>query len=266
MDLVVSHRSVKLFMDSADLGEMRGAYARGGVQGFTTNPTLMRRAGVTDYEEFARKAIAAIPDVPISFEVFSDRFDLMEREARRIWQWGGCTYVKVPITNTKGESAIPLIEKLSAQGISINVTAIMTLEQIRSAADALSRETPGIVSVFAGRIADAGVDPVPLMASAVSILSRNPAAELLWASPREVLNLVQAEQVGCHIITATPDILKKIPLLGKDLDEFSLDTVKMFHSDAEGAGYRLVEAPRPSRRRRLSRPQTTYGQRGLVAR
>jgi transaldolase len=200
----------------------------------------MRKAGVTDYKDFALKAIAAIPDMPISFEVFSDDFDTMEREAREIASWGGDTYVKIPITNTKGESAGPLIKKLSAEGFSLNVTAMLTLDQVSTVADAAAPGSRTIVSVFAGRIADTGVDPVPLMTEAVAILKKRPKAELLWASPREVLNVVQAEECGCHIITATPDIIAKVPLLGKDLNQYSLETVKMFYDDARAVGFKLV--------------------------
>lgn len=213
---------------------------RRAVAGFTTNPTLMRKAGVIDYKAFAKKAIAAIPDLPISFEVFSDDFETMEREAREIASWGGDTYVKIPITNTKSESAAPLIRKLSAEGFSLNVTAILSLGQVEAVAAAADPKARTIVSVFAGRIADTGVDPVPLMTKAVALLKHLPNAELLWASPREVLNVVQADECGCHIITATPDILAKIPLLGKTLDQYSLETVKMFHDDARAAGYKLV--------------------------
>jgi transaldolase len=231
---------VKLFQDGADLDQMMAAKARGNVSGFTTNPTLMRKAGISDYKAFAQKVIAAIPDFPISFEVFSDDFATMEREAREIASWGGDTYVKIPITNTRGESAAPLIRKLSQQGFSLNVTAILTLAQIETVVSAADPNARTIVSVFAGRIADTGVDPVPIMTSAVELLKPSPNAELLWASPREVLNVVQADQCGCHIITATPDILAKIPLLGKDLAQYSLETVKMFYDDARAAGFKLV--------------------------
>jgi len=219
---------------------MIAASKRGQVSGFTTNPTLMRKAGVSDYKAFARKAIAAIPDLPISFEVFSDDFETMEHEAREIASWGGDTYVKIPITNTKGESAAPLIRKLSKQGFSLNITAMLPLDQVETVAEAVDPGSRTIVSVFAGRIADTGVDPVPVMTQAVAILAGLPKAELLWASPREVLNVVQAEACGCHIITATPDIIAKIPLLGKDLRQYSLETVKMFHDDARAAGFKLV--------------------------
>jgi transaldolase len=231
---------IKLFQDGADLSAMVAARERCMVAGFTTNPTLMRKAGVTDYKVFAKKAIAAIPDLPISFEVFSDECETMEREAREIASWGGNTYVKIPITNTKGKSATPLIHKLSAEGFSLNVTAILTLEQVEAVATATDPRARTIVSVFAGRIADTGVDPVPLMIKAAALLKHLPNAELLWASPREVLNVIQANECGCHIITATPDIIAKMSLLGKSLDQYSLETVKMFYDDARAAGYKLV--------------------------
>lgn len=216
------------------------ARAQGLVDGFTTNPTLMRKAGVVDYRDFALKAIAAVPDLPISFEVFSDDFETMEHEAREIASWGGNTYIKIPVTNTKGESSAALIRKLSGEGFSLNVTALLTLDQVATVAAAAALESRTIVSVFAGRIADTGIDPVPLMTEAVKILKGLPKAELLWASPREVLNVVQAQDCGCDIITATPDLIAKVPLFGKDLGTYSLETVKMFHDDARAAGYKLV--------------------------
>jgi transaldolase len=231
---------VKLFQDGADLDSMIAARSRGLVSGYTTNPTLMRKAGISDYKKFALEVIAAIPDKPISFEVFSDDFATMEKEAREIASWGGDTYVKIPITNTKGESAGPLISKLSKEGFSLNVTAMLTLEQVDIVAAAASPSSRTIVSVFAGRIADTGVDPVPVMTEAVRRLKHLPKAELLWASPREVLNIAQAEACGCHIITATADIIAKLPLTGKDLSQYSLETVKMFYDDARAAGYKLV--------------------------
>jgi len=231
---------VKIFMDGADIDAMKAAYRSRTVQGFTTNPTLMRKSGITDYAAFAKAAIAAIPNLPISFEVFSDDFSSMEAEARTIAGWGGDTYVKIPITNTKGDSAAPLIAKLSAEGFSLNVTAMMTLEQVEAVRAAANPRSRTIVSVFAGRIADAGVDPVPVMRKAKSLLTGLPKAELLWASPREVLNLVQADETGCDIITATPDILAKVPTLGKDLTQFSLETVRMFYADAKAAGFKLI--------------------------
>lgn len=232
--------SIKLFMDGADIGAMTKAYAARSVQGFTTNPTLMKKAGIRDYEGFARQAIAAIPDLPISFEVFSDDFPTMEKEARAVASWGGDTYIKVPITNTQRDSAIPLIKKLSAEGFSLNVTAILTLDQVKAVARAIDPKARTIVSVFAGRIADTGRSPVPIMAEAAKILKSNPKAELLWASPRELLNVFEAQDCGCHILTATPDILAKLALVGKDLDQYSLETVKMFYADAQAAGFKIV--------------------------
>ncbi len=230
---------IKLFADGADLGGMIEEYKKGIVSGFTTNPTLMKKAGVTSYEEFAKAALKAIPDLPISFEVFSDDFLGMEREARKIAEWGKNVYIKIPVTNTKGESTAPLVKKLSHDGLKLNVTAILTLNQVKTVAGALSPITPSIVSIFAGRIADTGVDPMPIMKDAVNILKEKPKAELLWASTRELLNLIQAESCGCHIITITNDILKKTPLVGKDLSQLSLETVQMFYSDAKNGGYTI---------------------------
>ncbi len=229
---------IAIYADGADVRDM--AAARGSiVKGFTTNPTLMRKSGITDYEGFARQALEATAGMPISFEVFADEFDEMERQARLIATWGEAVYVKIPITNTRGESSVPLIRRLSAAGVKLNVTAILTLEQVRDVVDALNPDVPAIVSVFAGRIADTGRDPVPLMREAAEIVSKRPKAELLWASPRELLNIFQAEECGCHIITVTPDILKKLSMVGKPLDDLSLDTVKMFFNDAAAAGFKL---------------------------
>jgi transaldolase len=230
---------IKLFMDGSDIAEMQKAYGERLVCGFTTNPTLMRKAGVEDYSAFAKAVVAAIPDLPVSFEVFSDNFSAMEREARIIGSWGRNVYIKIPICNTKGESSIPLIHKLSMEGFSLNVTAIMTLEQVRAVEAAINIHSATIVSVFAGRIADTGRDPVPMMTEAVRILASKPKAELLWASPRELLNLFHAEQCGCHIITATGDIINKTKLLGKDLTEYSVETVTMFYEDAVSSGFKL---------------------------
>jgi transaldolase len=228
-----------LFCDGADLRDIKKMAANSTIKGFTTNPTLMRKAGIADYAGFAQEALAIVGNKPISFEVFSDDFAEMEREARVIASWGGNTYVKIPVSNTTGKSAAALVRKLSAEGIALNVTAVFTLEQVHEIADALSPTVPSIVSVFAGRIADTGVDPMPLMRQAVEILSDRPQSELLWASPRELLNVFHAEASGCHIITATPDILAKLSLVGKDLRDYSLETVKMFYNDAKAAGYRL---------------------------
>lgn len=230
---------IKLFADGADKAGMLEMYRNPLVRGFTTNPTLMRKAGISDYISFARDIISAIPDRPISFEVFSDEFAEMERQAKIIAAWGEQVYVKIPITNTRRESSIPLIHRLGQAGVKLNVTAMMTLGQVRDVCQALSGGPPAVVSVFAGRIADTGRDPVPLMAAARELTRMTPNVELLWASPRELLNIFQADAIGCDIITATNDILKKLELVGRDLDEFSLDTVKMFQDDAVKAGFSL---------------------------
>jgi len=215
-------------------------YADPRIQGFTTNPTLMRKAGISDYEGFARDILAAIPDRPISFEVFADEFDEMERQAERIAAWGSNVYVKIPVTNTRGESAGPLVKRLAARGVKQNVTAILTLDQVREVVDALAGGPAANVSVFAGRIADTGVDPLPVMKEALRIMAPHPQLELIWASPRELLNIVQASEIGCHIITVTPDILNKLALIGKDLAQYSLETVKMFRNDAVASGFGLA--------------------------
>jgi transaldolase len=230
---------VKIFADGADLPGMLELYRQPHIKGFTTNPTLMRKSGITDYRGFARQVLAAIPDRPISFEVFSDDISEMERQANEIAGWGANVYVKVPVTNTRRESTLDLVRQLSHRGIKVNVTAVLALEQVREVEAAVRGGAPCCVSVFAGRVADTGVDPVPLMKEAVDVLRASPNAELIWASPRELLNIFHADQVGCHIITVTHDILKKLSLVGRDLHEYSLDTVKMFHSDAEQAGYDL---------------------------
>jgi len=230
---------VKIFADGANLEEMVRAYRSGTVQGFTTNPTLMRKAGVSDYESFARKVLGEIPDLPISFEVFSDEMCEMARQARKIAEWGRNVYVKIPVTNTSGEFTGRVIKGLSEEDIKLNITAILTLDQVRWVSEALSETTQAIVSVFGGRIADTGREPVPIMREALQILRSRPLAELLWASPREVLNIVQADAIGCHIITVTNDLLKKVPILGTDLEGMSLQTVKMFHDDARAAGFHL---------------------------
>jgi transaldolase len=232
---------VKIFADGADIQGMKAMYANPLIKGFTTNPTLMKAAGVADYAGFAREVLAAIPDRPVSFEVFADEFDAMERQAMEIASWGPNVNVKIPVTNTKGLFAGPLVGRLSRRGVTVNVTAVFTLDQVRRVAEALASETPAIVSVFAGRVADSGIDPVPLMTEAAAILRARPAAELLWASPREVLNVIQADQAGCGIITVTNDILMKLPLIGKDQDAYSLETVRMFYNDARVAGYRIAE-------------------------
>ena len=230
---------IKVFADGADMQGILDMYANPDIQGFTTNPTLMRQAGVEDYEKFARELLEKIQDKPVSLEVFADEFDEMERQALKIASWGQNVNVKIPITNTKGEKSAPLIKKLSAEGVVVNVTAMMTLEQVQDVADALDPNTGAIVSVFAGRIADTGIDPVPHMTEALSILKSRPKAELLWASPRELLNIFQADWMGCHIITVTNSLLAKLSLVGKDLDGYSRETVEMFYRDASSAGYSL---------------------------
>ena len=231
---------VKLFADGADLPGIAEMAANPLIKGFTTNPTLMRKAGVADYKAFAMRALNAIGKRPISFEVFADDFAQMENQALEIASWGANVNVKIPVTNTKGEFCGALVERLSRAGVQLNVTAVMTLEQVRRITERLAPETPAIVSVFAGRIADTGRDPVPLMAESVAILKAKPRAELIWASPRELLNVFQADAVGCQIITATNDILNKLALVGKDLDAYSRETVEMFYKDAKAAGYAIA--------------------------
>ena len=230
---------VKLFSDGADVADMLRVYKEGLVRGFTTNPTLMKKAGICDYEAFAREALRQITDCPISFEVFSDEFASMEREARIIHAWGPNVNIKIPVMNTQGQSSAPLIRKLSAEGMQLNVTAILTLQQVSEVVDALAPGVPAIVSVFAGRIADTGRDPIPVMQQARDIIRQKPLAELLWASTRELLNIFQADACGCDIITVTPDILKKLAMYNKDLHQLSLETVQMFYQDAQAAGFKL---------------------------
>lgn len=230
---------VKLFADGADVRGMVEMYGKPWIRGFTTNPTLMRKAGVTDYRAFAREVLAAIPDRPISFEVFSDEFSEMERQAREIASWGDNVFVKIPVSNTQGEPAYKLVKQLARAGIKINVTAVFTLEQVRDIVAHLDPTVPAYVSVFAGRIADTGRDPMPHMAAALALVRQVPSAELIWASPRELLNVFHADAVGCDIITVTNDLLAKLASCGKDLRQFSLETVKMFHDDAVRAGYSL---------------------------
>jgi transaldolase len=235
----VEQLSVKIFADGADLAGMVEMYRQPYVKGFTTNPTLMRKAGINDYPAFARQVLKAIPDRPISFEVFSDEFCEMERQAREIASWGENVYVKIPVTNTRRDSACDLVRRLSHSGVKVNVTALLSLGQVYDVADAVAYGAPACVSVFAGRVADTGYDPVPLMTAAVEMLRVAPNAELIWASPRELLNIFQADAIGCHIITVTNDILKKLSMVGRQLEEYSLDTVKMFHNDATQAGFAL---------------------------
>jgi len=235
---------VKLFADGADLDGILKMARNPLIKGFTTNPTLMRKAGVTDYEGFARAVLAAVPDRPVSLKVFADDSPEMIRQAKVVASWGRHVYVKIPVTNTRREFSGPVIRELTHSGVAVNVTAVFTVEQVRRVVDCLAPATPAIVSVFAGRIADTGVDPVPIMRAAREVLASLPKAELLWASPRELLNLFQADAVGCHIITATTDVLAKLSLVGKDPDEYSLETVEMFRRDALAAGYDIASAGR----------------------
>ncbi|MBI4319995.1 MAG: transaldolase [Chloroflexi bacterium] len=235
----VSELTVKIFADGADKPGMLEMYDRPYIKGFTTNPTLMRKAGVSDYRAFALDILEVIRDRPVCFEVLSDEFGEMERQAHAIGKWGENVYVKIPITNTRGESSAVLIRDLSQAGVKLNVTALTALDQVSSASAALSGGAPAFVSVFAGRVADTGRDPVPLMAAAVELVRMHRNVELIWASPRELLNILQADAIGCHIITVTNDILKKLDLVGKDLHEYSLDTVRQFYSDAVSAGFSL---------------------------
>ncbi len=230
---------VKIFADGADKAALLELYKDPVIQGFTTNPTLMRKAGVSDYEAFARDVLREVKDRPISFEVFSDEFAGMETQAMKLASWGQNVYVKIPVTNTRGESSAALIRRLAGRGVKVNATAILTLAQVQEIARSLAGGPPSIISVFAGRIADTGVDPLPIMKAALETVAPYPNIEIIWASPREVFNIVQADQIGCHIITVTGDLLKKLPVLGRGLDEMSLDTVRMFHRDAAAAGYTL---------------------------
>ncbi|SEF52562.1 transaldolase [Bryocella elongata] len=235
----LSELRVKLFADAADLASIERYCADQRIQGFTTNPTLMRKAGVVDYVGFSRRVLELVPELPVSFEVFSDEFPEMERQARLIAAWGHNVYVKIPITNVHGESSMHVVRTLADAGVAVNVTAIMTLDQVEAVRSALLPEVPAIVSIFAGRIADTGVDPMPIMREAHAMLAELPRAETLWASPRELLNLFQADACGTDIITATPEVLGKMASVGKDLAQFSLETVEMFHHDAAVAGYSL---------------------------
>ncbi len=231
--------SVKVFADGADLAGMIAMAREPYIKGFTTNPTLMHKAGIRDYAAFAKAALNAIPDRPISFEVFSDEFEEMERQARQIATWGDNVYVKIPVTNTRGEFSGPLIHRLTRAGVKVNVTALMTAEQVRDVCFCLNTGVPSCVSVFAGRVADTGRDPLPIMRASLAVLAAVDGAELIWASPREFFNIFQAAAIGCHIITVTNDLLRKIPLTGKNLDQFSLETVEMFRNDAIAARFQL---------------------------
>lgn len=231
--------NVKVFADGADLDAILALAADRRISGFTTNPTLMWKAGLTDYSEFAQRLLEQITHHPISFEVFADDFAEMRRQALLISRWGENVYVKIPVSTTAGESMAPLVRELSGSGVKVNVTALFTTAQVELITEAVKDGAPSFISVFAGRVADAGVDPVPIMARAVDIMVAAPRSELIWASPREILNVVQADQVGCHIITMTRDLLAKLDLLGKDLRQYSLETVQMFHRDAATAGFML---------------------------
>lgn len=235
----IEQLKVKIFADGADKAGMLEMYEKPFIKGLTTNPTLMKKAGITDYRAFCKDILTSIKDKPLSFEVFSDDFLEMERQALEIAGWGENVYVKIPITNTKQEACYDLVKRLATQKVKLNVTALMTLDQVKNVVLSLDPHVPSYVSVFAGRIADTGYDPVPMMAQAVDILKAAPASELIWASPRELLNIFQADDIGCHVITVTNDILKKLSLVGYDLDQYSLDTVKMFYKDAVDAGFKL---------------------------
>jgi len=231
--------SVKIFADGADKSTMLEMYAKSHIHGLTTNPTLMRKSGITDYKKFCLDILQSIKDKPLSFEVFSDNFKEMERQALEIASWGNNIYVKIPITNTKKENCYDLVKTLSHQGVNLNVTALMTLEQVQNVVNNLNPNVASYISIFAGRIADTGRDPIPIMKEALNLMKPQPLSELIWASPRELLNIFQAHEIGCHIITVTPDILKKLNLIGYDLEAYSLDTVKMFYNDAVVAGFKL---------------------------
>ena len=230
---------IKIFSDGADLKNIEELNKNPIIKGFTTNPTLMRKSNVKDYRTFALDVINIVKARPVSFEVFSDKFEIMEKQALQIASWGENVYVKIPVTNTRGDDAGPLVRRLTKAGVKVNVTALATTKQVEHIVDYLSEDTPSCVSIFAGRIADTGRDPVPIMAEAVKQLRKKPLAELIWASPREVLNIFQAESVGCHIITMTNDLLAKLPIIGKDLNEYSMETVQMFYRDAFQAGFNI---------------------------
>jgi transaldolase len=239
LERVLADLSVKVFADGADLDGILALAENPRIAGFTTNPTLMWKAGLTEYADFAERLLERITKHPISFEVFADDADEMRRQARLIASWGDNVYVKIPVTTTSGQSMAPLVRELSEDGVKVNVTALFTTAQVELITAAVKDGAPSYISVFAGRIADAGVDPVPIMAKAVSVMADAPRSELIWASPREILNVVQADQVGCHIITLTHELLGKLDALGKSLDQFSLETVQMFHRDAQSAGFTL---------------------------
>ncbi|MEX2528461.1 MAG: transaldolase [Gemmatimonadota bacterium] len=241
---ILSELQVRIFGDGGDLADIQAMRSNPWIKGFTTNPTLMRRAGVVDYKAFAGGVLRLVSDRPVSFQLFADDFDEMEAQALEIDSWGPNVNVKIPVTNTKRQFSGRLIRRLSEAGVKLNITAVLTVDQVRAITECLAEKTPAIVSVFAGRIADTGTDPVPVMREALSVLQARPKAELLWGSPREVLNIVQANEIGCHIITATRELLSKLSLLGKDPTEYSFETVQMFHRDASAAGYTIPCARR----------------------
>ena len=230
---------VKIFSDGADKKDMLEMNSKTFIKGLTTNPTLMKKAGIKDYEIFAKDILSTIKEKPISFEVFSDDFDDMEKQAMEIASWATNVYVKIPITNTKKESSKELVQRLAKKKVKLNITAIMTLDQVKTVLSVLDNKVPSVISVFAGRIADTGKDPIPLMKECLKEMKINPKSELLWASPRELLNIIQADQIGCHIITVTKDVIKKLKLVNYDLEDYSLDTVKMFYKDAVDAGFKI---------------------------
>ena len=239
MNEVLEKLRVKIFADGADRTTIAELAANPVISGFTTNPTLMRAAGVDDYEAFARDIVELVPELPVSLEVFSDEFEEIAQQARTIGSWGENVFVKIPVTNTRGESSADVVRQLVAEGVRLNVTALATVRQVEEVAGAMTGCTAGFVSVFAGRIADTGLDPSPIMAEAVEVLAPQPQLQLIWASPRELLNIIQADAVGCHVITVTQQLLAKLPWLGRDLEGVSLDTVRMFHDDARAANYKL---------------------------
>ena len=235
----IESMNIKIFADGADKKDMLEMSSKRYIKGLTTNPTLMKKAGITDYKDFCIDILKSIKNKPISFEVFSDDFKEMLLQAREISSWGDNVYVKIPIMNTNKEMCYEYVNQLVCEGIKVNVTAIMTLDQVKEIAKVLSKDVPAYVSIFAGRIADTGIDPVSVVKEALSILSNLDKSEIIWASPRELLNIIQANDIGCHIITVTPDIIKKLEYLGYNLDQYSLDTVKMFYNDATTAGYKI---------------------------
>ena len=235
----VEDLKIKIFSDGADKKDMLAMNSKTFIKGLTTNPTLMKKAGIKDYETFAKDILSTIKEKPISFEVFSDNFDDMEKQAMEIASWAANVYVKIPITNTKKESSKELVQRLAKKKVKLNITAIMTLDQVKTVLSVLDNKVPSVISVFAGRIADTGKDPIPLMKECLKEMKINPKSELLWASPRELLNIIQADQIGCHIITVTKDIIKKLQFIDYDLKDYSLDTVKIFYKDAVDAGFKI---------------------------